>query len=193
MGLCNRETQNQGLVGDARKTFMRECMSVARVSGNIKQKELARIEAIKTDSNLLNHSSASSIDFLAQEQWWGPERATKLTVNSESFAFSDLLGLKITENAVCAIHFQSFFGEETAHVFRGEIIDGKVELVGIRRIRGRMDESPRMELYAGATKMVQRLYVGGEYESRLFLLPRVAITLDYQKSVELNDECSRLP
>jgi psiF repeat len=191
MFTCDREAQSQGLIGDARKKFMQKCMPVARIGGSIKKQESPTAEAIRTDNDVATQDNPSPLNVLTEEQWWGPEGATKLTINGESFTFSNLLGVKRNGNSVCAMSFMSFFGEETAHIFHGNSFAGKSELVNIRRVRGRMNESPRMELYAGATHMVQRIYVGGDYEPRLFLLPKVDIPRDSSKSAELNTECSK--
>jgi len=189
MEMCDSEAQSQGLSGALRKKYMQDCMPVERKGGSAKVQQSNTAETHKNLRDVGVQGSDAPLSISTEVQWWGPEGSTALTINGQTFAYSSVLGVIRTGNTVCAINYMSFLGEETAHVFHGEFTSGRTELVNSRRLRGRMNESPRMELYVGVTKIVQRIYVGGDDEPRLFLLPRVNISLENPKTVELKKEC----
>lgn len=124
-----------------------------------------------------------------QLEWWTEEPVT-LTINGQSLGFSNLLGVQQVEDRICAIHYMGFMGGETAHLFRGKKLFGRSELIKVRRIRGDMNESPKMELYTGVTGIAQRLYVGGNDEPRLLFLSPAAVPLQMRQSIELSSECA---
>lgn len=126
----------------------------------------------------------------AEPEWWS-ERPVTLTVNGQAMGFSSLLGVQQVGDQICAINYMRFMTDETAHLFRGIQRAGRSELVKVRRIRGGMNESPKMELYVGVTGIVQRLYVGGDDEPRLFFLTAAAVSSQTRQSVELAAECAK--
>lgn len=126
----------------------------------------------------------------SRPEWFGAEPIT-LNVNAKDIGYSSLLGVQQDGASLCAISYNSFMGRETAHLFRGTKTAGRSELVKVRRIRGDMNESPKMELYSGVTGIVQRLYIGQDEDPRLFFLQGITLPLEMRQAVELLSECAK--
>jgi hypothetical protein len=101
--------------------------------------------------------------------WWGESGG--ISLNGQQFEISHWLAVvRNGGNDVCAVQFDAFAGDETAHLYRGATSGGMVKLKHVSRIRGGMFGSPQMDLYSGASLLFQRINVYGDNEQRLLAL-----------------------